>query len=54
MNMKEATRLVDILEADGWPSERIVRAIRYIENGMEESPSKKEVLAFLNKKDATE
>ena len=51
MTMTEATRLVDILEADGWPSDKIVRAIRYIENGMQESPSKKEILAFLNKKD---
>ncbi|MBR1628381.1 MAG: hypothetical protein IJ679_03820 [Lachnospiraceae bacterium] len=51
MTMTEATRLVDILEADGLSSDKIVRAIRYIENGMQESPSKKEILAFLNKKD---
>ena len=48
--MKEASRLLDVLEADGWPSEKIVRAIRYIENGTEEVPSKEEILAFLNKK----
>ena len=50
MNMKESTRLIDLLEADGWPSDKIVRAIKYVENGLEETPTKEEILAYLNKK----
>ena len=49
--MKEATRLIDLLEAENWPSEKIVKAIKYVENGLEEPPTKEEILAYLNKKD---
>ena len=52
MNMREASRLLDVLEADGCPSEKIVRAIRYIENGTEEPPKKEDILDFLNKKES--
>ena len=51
MNMSEATRLIDLLMAEGWSSDKIVRAIKYVENGLNETPSKEEIEAFLNKKD---
>ncbi len=51
MNMKEATRFVSLLEADGWESEKIVRAIKYVENGLEETPSKEEILSYLERKE---
>ena len=51
MNMSEETRLIDLLMAEGWSAEKIVRAIKYVENGLNETPTKEEIEAYLNKKD---